>query len=56
MEKLAPLEKCNAIVGKVNNNILAGVGLHDSSSALIPYLLHLMIPLFYYQLEHGASV
>ena len=37
MEKLAPVEKCNAIVGKVNNNILAGVGLHDSSSALIPY-------------------
>jgi len=37
MEKLAPLEKCNAIVGKINNNILAGVGLHDSSSALIPY-------------------
>jgi len=37
MEKLAPIEKCNAIVGKVNNNILAGGGLHDSSSALIPY-------------------
>jgi sugar (pentulose or hexulose) kinase len=37
MEKLAPVEKCNAIVGEVNNSVLAGVGLHDSSSALIPY-------------------
>src|SRR4030095_10678312 len=37
-EKLAPVEKCNAIVGKVNDNIPGGVGLHDSSSALIPYL------------------
>ncbi|HEV8272239.1 MAG TPA: FGGY family carbohydrate kinase [Chitinophagaceae bacterium] len=37
VEKLAPVEKCNSIVGEANNNILAGVGLHDSSSALIPY-------------------
>ena len=37
VEKLAPVEKCNAIVGKVNNKILSGVGLHDSSAALIPY-------------------
>ena len=37
MEKLAPIEKCNAIVAEVDNKILAGVGLHDSSSALIPY-------------------
>ena len=37
-EKLAPLEKCNSIVGTVNKDILVGTGLHDSSSALIPYL------------------
>jgi sugar (pentulose or hexulose) kinase len=36
VEKLAPIEKCNK-VDKSNNSILAGVGLHDSSSALIPY-------------------
>jgi len=38
MEKLTPVEKCNAVV-RADNNILAGVGLHDSSSALIPYLI-----------------
>ena len=38
LEKLAPIEKCNAVVRDGKNNILAGVGLHDSSSALIPYL------------------
>ena len=37
LEKLAPIEKCNAVV-REDNNIIAGVGLHDSSSALIPYL------------------
>ena len=37
LEKLAPVEKCNAVVSD-GNNILSGVGLHDSSSALIPYL------------------
>jgi sugar (pentulose or hexulose) kinase len=37
MEKLVPVAKCNSIVGNVNDHILAGVGLHDSSSALIPY-------------------
>ena len=36
-EKLAPIEKCNSIVGKIDNEILVGTGLHDSSSALIPY-------------------
>jgi L-fuculokinase len=35
--KFAPIEKCSAIVGTVNKGILAGAGLHDSSSALIPY-------------------
>ena len=37
-EKLTPIEKCSAIVGQVDNTISVGVGLHDSSSALIPYL------------------
>lgn len=37
-EKLAPIEKCNAIVGIIDKQIIAGTGLHDSSSALIPYL------------------
>jgi L-fuculokinase len=35
-KKLAPVVKCNSIVGKING-MLVGTGLHDSSSALIPY-------------------
>ncbi len=38
LEKLAPVEKSNAIVGHAENEIVAGAGLHDSSAALIPYL------------------
>jgi sugar (pentulose or hexulose) kinase len=38
LEKLVPIEKCNIIVGHIDKNISVGVGLHDSSSALIPYL------------------
>ncbi len=38
LEKLAPIEKCNAIVGHAGKEIPAGAGLHDSSAALIPYL------------------
>ena len=37
LEKLTPIEKCNSIVGHIDN-ISVGVGLHDSSAALIPYL------------------
>lgn len=37
-EKLAPIEKSNAIVGHTENGIAAAAGLHDSSAALIPYL------------------
>ena len=37
MEKLAPVEKCSAVLNVPGNSILAGIGLHDSSSALIPY-------------------
>jgi sugar (pentulose or hexulose) kinase len=38
LEKLAAIEKCNAIAGYIDQTIPAGVGLHDSSAALIPYL------------------
>jgi len=41
LEKLAPIKKCNEIAGQAGNHISAGVGLHDSSSALIPYLTSL---------------
>jgi L-fuculokinase len=34
-EKLLPVEKCNSVTN--TNGVLAGIGLHDSSSALIPY-------------------
>jgi len=36
--KLAPVVDCTAIAGYVNDTIPVGVGLHDSSAALIPYL------------------
>ena len=35
--KLAPVLGCTSIAGYVNNDIPVGAGLHDSSSALIPY-------------------
>jgi hypothetical protein len=53
LEKLTPIEKCNAIVGHIDN-ISAGVGLHDSSAALIPYLTSLMTRLYYYRQVHGV--
>jgi sugar (pentulose or hexulose) kinase len=37
-EKFAPLLKSNAIAGHTTEKIPVGGGLHDSSSALIPYL------------------
>ena len=36
-EKFAPIEKCNTIVGHLDGAIPVGIGLHDSSAALIPY-------------------
>jgi sugar (pentulose or hexulose) kinase len=36
---LAPIIASSSIAGYINNEIPVGVGLHDSSSALIPYLL-----------------
>lgn len=38
LEKLAPIERSNAVVGHLDKEIPAGAGLHDSSAALIPYL------------------
>ena len=35
--KLPPLLSCEAPAGCINNTIAVGAGLHDSSSALIPY-------------------
>ena len=36
--KLLPVLGCEAVAGYANETIPAGVGLHDSSAALIPYL------------------
>ena len=36
--KLPPITGCSEIAGYYQNKITAGVGLHDSSAALIPYL------------------
>ena len=35
--KLPPLLSCEAPAGYINNTIVVGAGLHDSSAALIPY-------------------
>jgi L-fuculokinase len=37
-KKFAPLYKGDKIVGSTNDQIQIGIGLHDSSAALIPYL------------------
>jgi sugar (pentulose or hexulose) kinase len=36
-DKLPPIFSCEEIAGYVDNNIPVGIGLHDSSAALIPY-------------------
>ena len=38
LDKLAPLKKSSEVAGYIENTIPVGVGLHDSSAALIPYL------------------
>lgn len=45
-EKLAPVEACDTVVPAFfpGNNLKVGIGLHDSSAALIPYLLHFQEP------------
>ncbi len=42
--KLAPVLDCEAIAGNANETIPVGVGLHDSSSALIPYFASFQEP------------
>lgn len=37
--KLAPIMRGNAIAGYIGENLPIGIGLHDSSAALIPYLI-----------------
>ncbi|MGC4038307.1 MAG: FGGY family carbohydrate kinase [Chitinophagaceae bacterium] len=43
-EKLAPVVKADAIVGSIKDQIPVGTGIHDSSSALIPYLASIQNP------------
>ena len=45
-EKLAPLESCDEVfpVSLSGNNYSVGIGLHDSSAALIPYLINFHEP------------
>ncbi len=42
--KLAPIQQCDTIGGHLNNSIPVGVGIHDSSAALIPYLISFKEP------------
>ena len=42
--KLAPIKKGDSIMGKINKNIPVGIGLHDSSAALIPYIISFSEP------------
>lgn len=45
IDKLAPLYACNEVLPAVfGNNYVVGVGLHDSSAALIPYLVNFHDP------------
>jgi sugar (pentulose or hexulose) kinase len=46
LEKFAPIFPCNEVVSSIlpANNYPVGVGLHDSSAALIPYLLNFRQP------------
>ena len=42
--KLAPIKQCDSIGGYFKNWIPVGVGIHDSSAALIPYLISFKEP------------
>ena len=46
IQKLAPVEKGDKVlkVNYMNKNIFAGIGLHDSSASLIPYLTNFKDP------------
>jgi hypothetical protein len=41
-EKLAPIVPCDKTIPVIfeNQSIIAGVGLHDSSAALLPFLMY----------------
>lgn len=45
-DKLAPLKNSGDVINidKAGKNIVAGIGLHDSSAALVPYLANFSIP------------
>jgi len=43
-KKLAPVKKGDEIIVLKQQQIIAGIGLHDSSAALIPYLLNFIEP------------
>lgn len=38
LAKLAPVAACTETAGYINSSVAVGIGLHDSSAALIPYL------------------
>ncbi len=42
--KLAPIKQCDSVGGYYNQWIPVGVGIHDSSAALIPYLISFTEP------------
>jgi sugar (pentulose or hexulose) kinase len=42
--KLAPIKQCDSVGGYFNQWIPVGVGIHDSSAALIPYLISFTEP------------
>jgi len=39
-EKLPPILACDTVAGYVHENIAVGIGMHDSSAALTPYLTY----------------
>ena len=43
-EKFPPVKACDSLAGFTENGIPVGVGLHDSSAALIPYLISFRDP------------
>jgi sugar (pentulose or hexulose) kinase len=42
--RLAPIRNCDSLGGYFHNSIPVGVGMHDSSAALIPYLISFAEP------------
>lgn len=46
LDKLAPIEACDSVQSSFfpGNNLKVGIGMHDSSAALIPYLMYFQEP------------